>query len=260
MEAALQRNRSLIVQYLRQPVVFVEDELTGEENGVGELASNAFGEPREFIDGIGSEGQVRFSRPSLAVAEVDEVGKRGVRLHLHCFEVFAPAKTLRVHRARVDEDEVPEVVWEHPLYPEQSMQPAATRGAYQKHRSGPVGVRLGRIGDAAKGNARKVSVDFLQLRLGPVVVVADGDTRCNDRRDDENRQPSAVKELLSVQRKQNSRTHQEPRSGQREPPEPVSPGAYTGPVQAQAEERHGEGQENAQAVEDDERGNAAAGP
>jgi len=55
MEAALQCHRGLVVQYLRQPVVFVEDELAGEENGVGELAQNAFSEPREFIDGIGAE-------------------------------------------------------------------------------------------------------------------------------------------------------------------------------------------------------------
>ena len=79
------------------------------------------------------------------------------------------------------------------------MQPAPARGAYQKHRSGPVGVRLGRIGDAAKGNARKVGVDFLQLPLGPVVVVADGHARGDDRRDDEDRQPSTFKELLREQ-------------------------------------------------------------
>jgi len=58
MEAALQRHRGLIVQYLRQPIVFVEDELAGEENGVGEFAPNAFGEQCEFIDGVGAEGQL----------------------------------------------------------------------------------------------------------------------------------------------------------------------------------------------------------
>jgi len=58
MEAPLQCHRGLVVQYLRQPVVFVEDELTGEENGVGELAQDAFSEPREFIDRIGAERQV----------------------------------------------------------------------------------------------------------------------------------------------------------------------------------------------------------
>ena len=58
MEAALQRHRRLIVQYLGEPVVFVEDELAGEENCVGEFGQNALGEPREFIDGVGPEGQV----------------------------------------------------------------------------------------------------------------------------------------------------------------------------------------------------------
>src|SRR5436309_2766375 len=103
------------------------------------------------------------------------------------------------------------MVREHALYPEQRVQAAAARGAYQKRRGRPAGVRLGRIGDAAKGNARKIGVDFLQLRLGPVVVVADGHAYGDDRSDDEDGEPSTLEEGGGEDEKQNARTYEEPR-------------------------------------------------
>jgi hypothetical protein len=86
---------------------------------------------------------------------------------------------------------------------------------------------------------------------------ADGD----DQRGDDDGHPPAFAELLDQRHTQDARSHGEADAGEREPVEPTAIlSARSPPIDAQSEERQGEGQEYVDRIEHDQEVDTAAAP
>ena len=111
------------------------------------------------------------------------------------------------------------------------------------------GIGFGRVDLTAEGHAGEFRVDFPELGLGPVVMVADDDAHRDHRADDERRNPAALEKLFRQQHHQDDGADHETEPRAASLAEPVLSVAVAHPVDAQAEQRDGEGQEHADAVE-----------
>lgn len=79
MQAALQGESGLIVQYPREPVFVFENQLAGEENGVGKFDADFFGLMHQFFNRVGAEGGVALGGEAVDMAKAFENNRARIR-------------------------------------------------------------------------------------------------------------------------------------------------------------------------------------
>ena len=82
--------RCLTVQLTDIPIVVLENELAGEEDAVGKFRVDFFGELRQLLNRVGTEGEVCFGRKTVVVAIVHKIGQSLVCLPPQPLEVLTP--------------------------------------------------------------------------------------------------------------------------------------------------------------------------
>ena len=163
MQTALQRQRRLVVQQPRHPILVAEDQFAGEENAVRVFLLDAFRQFRQLVDAVGPERETRGRGQPVGVAVIDIEGEGAIERCSQPVDLFGATVALRIDRLGADEDEVPEMVWKQALHPEHGVDAAAAARADHENRRRRIGIERGRILAFRTGRGTEYFVDFLFL-------------------------------------------------------------------------------------------------
>src|SRR5207245_1742123 len=115
MQPPLQRERGLIVQQPRDPVLVAKNQLAREKDAVGILALDLLGKLDQLVDAVGPQRKPRCGCEPVGMAVVDIEGQRPVENRLEMLDLLSAAIALRIDRLGADENETIAVVVEREL-------------------------------------------------------------------------------------------------------------------------------------------------
>src|SRR5664279_281647 len=117
MQTSLERQRGLVMQQPRHPVLVAEDQLAGKEHAVGKLTLDFCGERDQFLDAIGAERKSGHRSQIIRMAVVDIKRQRSTQRLLQFLDLLGAAIALRVDSFGANENEIPEVSAKQALHP-----------------------------------------------------------------------------------------------------------------------------------------------